>query len=161
MHGPNWSLCSICVIAYASNISKATTMRRLARKRTTKAVRPGDNQNHVFETQTVALMVETFDFIHVNSKPWQLHQGPCILEPRKPPRWQEKNPPGKEDFQNMKTLPCQAKNSTLLNALRQKALKQTEGESRSSTKTHCLSSAPQVWIPFGEHPLKLERYRED
>ena len=71
-------------------------MRRLARKRTTKAVRPGENQNHVFETQTVALaprlhMVETFDPIHVNPKPWQLHQGPCILEPRKPPRWQEKN----------------------------------------------------------------------
>ena len=25
----------------------------------------------------------------------------------------------------------------------------------------CFGAGPVVWIPFGDHPLKLERYRED
>ena len=71
-----------------------------------------------------------------------------------------KIPPGKEDFQCMKTSPCQAKQRVSHNLLPLRGrLQPTLGRLR--LRAHCQTQRVYIWIPFGDHPLKLERYRED
>ena len=37
----------------------------------------------------------------------------------------------------------------------------TEKQSATVTETSAILRLDEIWIPFGDHPLKLERYRED